>query len=90
MPTVRFTRHLRRFFDGLDTLEVAAATVAEVVDALDDLHPGIRHYVVDERGRLRKHVNIFVGDAMISDREMLSDSVGEDDEIYIMQALSGG
>jgi len=90
MPTVRFTRHLQRYFQTLDTVRVQGTSVAQVVTALDALHPGIRDYVTDERGRLRQHVNIFIGNEMVTDRVALSDVVAEDDELYIMQALSGG
>ena len=66
------------------------ATVAEVLAAGrvgDDL---LRSYVLDEQGRLRKHVNIYVDGALIADRVTLTDPVGPNAEIYVMQALSGG
>jgi molybdopterin converting factor small subunit len=50
----------------------------------------VRDYLVDERGRLRKHVNIFIGDAMVRDRAALSDPIADDAEVFIFQALSGG
>ncbi|HEX4456452.1 MAG TPA: MoaD/ThiS family protein [Polyangia bacterium] len=90
MPHVAFTKHLRRFFPTLEAGDVAGATVREVIAALDQRHPGFASYVVDEAGRLRRHVNVFVGEEPISDREQLSDTVAADDKIFIMQALSGG
>ena len=64
--------------------------MAEVVRELGRVAPGIAFYICDERGRLRQHVNIFVGDERIADREKLSDRVGPDSRIFVMQALSGG
>ncbi|MBN1965577.1 MAG: MoaD/ThiS family protein [Anaerolineae bacterium] len=91
MPSVKFTKHLKRFFPDLRAVEaVEARTAAEVVAALEARHPGLGSYIVDERGALRQHVNIFIGDALIFDRERLSDPVGPDDRVYIFQALSGG
>lgn len=90
MATVRFTRHLKRFFPDLGECEIDAESVAEVLVELDQLHPGIRDYVVDDAGRLRKHVNVFVDGEIVSDRVELSDAVDEQTEVYIMQALSGG
>lgn len=90
MPHVHFTRHLLRFFPTLTEGEVPGATVREVVDALDRRYPGLAAYVVDETGRLRRHVNIFVRDEPICDRETLSDKVSPDDKLFILQALSGG
>ncbi|MDB5034154.1 MAG: molybdenum cofactor biosynthesis protein MoaD [Chlorobi bacterium] len=90
MPSVSFTSHLRKFFPGLAPTTVAGATVAEVVAELDRLHPGLAAYIIDEQGALRKHVNIFISNDLISDRRHLLDRVADDDQIYIMQALSGG
>ncbi len=91
MPYIKFTRHLFRFFPDLgQNVEVEGQTVAEVVAALDRQHPGLAAYIVDEQGSLRRHVNIFVDQALVRDRQRLQDPVSPDDQIYIFQALSGG
>jgi len=90
MPTVRFTYALKRFFPTLREMEIQAATLPELLDEVEAAFPGLKNYVLDERGSLRKHVNIFVNGSLIADREKLSDPIGEDCEVYIMQALSGG
>jgi len=71
-------------------IEAAGATVAEVLAAGlagDDL---LRSYVLDEQGRLRKHVAIYLDGTVIADRLRLSDPVAPQSEIYVLQALSGG
>lgn len=90
MPKVSFTRALKRFYPDLETLQVTASNVAEILDHLNDRHPGLKDYLVDEQGHLRQHVNIFIGDKLIRDKVKLLDSVDDQDEVYIMQALSGG
>jgi hypothetical protein len=90
MPHVSFTRHLKRFFPSLEEGDVPGATVREIIDELERRHPGFRSYVVDETGRLRRHVNVFVGEEPVRDRERLGDPVGGDDKVFILQALSGG
>ena len=90
MPRVAFTRHLQRFFPDLADGEVPGASVREIVDELERRHPGLRSYLVDETGRLRRHVNVFVGEEPIRDREHLGDAVGPADQVFILQALSGG
>lgn len=91
MPRVSFTRHLQVFFPTLKMEEeVPGATVSEVIAELEKRYPGFALYVVDETGRLRRHVNVFVGDEPICDREALSDAVSPSDGIFILQALSGG
>lgn len=71
-------------------IEAAGATVAEVLAAGlagDDL---LRSYLLDEQGRLRKHVTIYLDGVVIADRLRLSDPVEPQSEIYVLQALSGG
>jgi hypothetical protein len=46
--------------------------------------------VLDEQAALRKHMGIIVDGVVLRDRERLSDPVGPDSRIYVMQALSGG
>ena len=90
MARVSFTYALKRFFPGIQTREVDGSSVVEVLRELEAHYPGLSAYIVDDQGRLRKHVNIFVNNALINDKEALSDTVKEGDEIYFMQALSGG
>ena len=90
MATIQFTYALKRFFPGLQKTEIEAETVAQIIAKLHDHYPGLPDYIVEENGSLRKHVNIFVGNDMIQDRKNLTDKIEKDDEIYVMQALSGG
>jgi sulfur-carrier protein len=90
MPVVRFPRHLLSHVSVPQEYKVDGSTVNEIVQNLRNLHPMLCDYIVDEAGSLRKHVNIFVGEQLIRDRQRLSDRVGQDEEVYVMQALSGG
>lgn len=90
MPTVKFTYALRRFFPGLKDTEVSSTNLPELLESVDAHYPGLRSYVVDERGALRKHVLIFIDGEVINDRTALSDKFSENSEIHIMQSLSGG
>ena len=89
MPRLKFTATLARHRDA-PTIQTAGATVREALDTglADD--PFLRAYVLDEQGRLRKHVNIFVDGQKVADRLRLTDPVAPHSEIYILQALSGG
>ena len=90
MALVSFTRHLQRFFPTLEACEVPGSTVREVIDELERRHPGLAFYLVDETGRLRRHVNVFVGEEPVRDRAQLGDAVAPDSRVFILQALSGG
>ena len=90
MATVRFTPALKRFIPDLETQEVPGETVREIIDELEILYPGFRGYILEDHGGLRTHVNIFIDSTVIEDRKELSDAVRSNDEIHILQALSGG
>ncbi|MEM6800471.1 MAG: MoaD/ThiS family protein [Bacteroidota bacterium] len=90
MPKINFTSALKRFFPDLEAEQIEGSNVSEVLENLEKVHPGICDYLIDEQGQLRKHVNIFLDGELIRDREHLMDKVGEKDELFIFQALSGG
>ena len=90
MAKIRFTAALKRFFPNLKELDISGATVAEVIQATEMKYPGIKDYLLDERGAVRQHMNIFVRGELLEDRTTLQDKLQENDEIVIFQALSGG
>ena len=87
---VRFPPHLRRFLELPEVCQATGETVREIVNNLDNQFPGFADYLLHENGEVRQHVNIFLDEKMISDRKELSDSVDDINQIFIMQALSGG
>jgi hypothetical protein len=89
MAAVTFTKNLQRHV-SCPSLTAAGTTVREVLDSVFADNAAVRGYVVDDQGALRKHMAIFVDGRQVSDRRTLTDPVGDDAEIYIMQALSGG
>ena len=89
MPSVSFTQNLQRHVSAPRSF-VEGATVREALDAVFLKNPVLRGYVLDDQGALRHHMVIFIGGRQILDREGLSDPVGADADVYVMQALSGG
>ena len=89
MARVTFTANLQRHV-ATPPMEVAGATVREALEAVFARNSAVRGYVLDDQGRVRKHVTIFVNAVQISDRTKLTDPVPDNSEIWIMQALSGG
>lgn len=92
MPTVEMTQHLYRYFPQLEKrkITVAAGSVAEILDVVNEKAPGFRDYILDEHGVLRRHVKISINDTVVIDRKTLADRVQDDATVYIFQALSGG
>ena len=89
MTQVSFTENLRRHVE-CPPVSVSGATVREVLDAVFADNPVLRSYILDDQGRVRRHVNVFINEERVSDRLKLSDAVGPSDEVFVFQALSGG
>jgi sulfur-carrier protein len=66
------------------------STVRQVLDVVFAEHPRLETYVLDDQRELRKHMRILVNGLAIADRAKQSDAVQPDDEVWVMQALSGG
>jgi molybdopterin synthase sulfur carrier subunit len=89
MPRVVFTANLQRHIEAPPT-EAAGGTVRAALEAVFATNPRLRSYVLDDQGRVRHHVVVFVGGQRIKDPAGLSDPVSESDEIFVMQSLAGG
>lgn len=89
MPTIHLTAHLRRVTPA-GPVRVDAATLGAALDAYFEAAPRARSYILDDQGRLRKHVAVFIDGELLADKGDLGRSVAPNSEIYVMQALSGG
>lgn len=78
---------LRSYTAGEKYVDATGDTLDDLLVDLDRRFPGIRFRVVDEQGRLRPHMRIFVNHAI---EDELSTPIARDDEVVLMQALSGG
>ena len=72
------------------TLEGSPQTVRDALKALSSHSPGVVDRVLDEQGRVREHVNIFVNDSNIRFLNGLDSPVPQGSRILIVAALSGG
>jgi sulfur-carrier protein len=89
MTQVSFTENLRRHIE-CPPVSVSGGTVREVLDAVFADNPMLRSYILDDQGRVRRHVNVFINGDVVADRLRLTDPVGPGDEVFVFQALSGG
>ncbi|MGF6291340.1 sulfur carrier protein ThiS [Paraburkholderia youngii] len=70
--------------------EIDARTLGEALEAVFVAQPRLRGYILDDQGSLRPHLAVFVDGRRVHDREHLSDALGEQSRVYVVQALSGG
>ena len=90
MARVRIPTPLRKYTQGQEAVTVSAATVAALIDALEAQHPGLRERILDEKGGVRRFVNIFVGEDDIRFLKQLDTPVSDTTEISIVPAIAGG
>jgi hypothetical protein len=89
MATIRFTRNIQRHVECPDR-EVEGATLREVLERYFGDNARARGYVLDDQGRLRHHMAVFIDGQQLQDRDGLSDTVAPGAVIDVVQALSGG
>jgi molybdopterin converting factor small subunit len=83
---VRVRGPLRDLAGGEGEHVVEGATVTELLRAFERTHPGAAGWILDERGRVRRHINVFVN----AERAEQDAAVGPGDEVEILPAISGG
>src|SRR5918992_671392 len=86
MATVRLRSPLREVAGGNSALEVEGATLGEVVRRLQEQHPRLIGWILDERGSVREHVKLFVN----GERADLGARVAAADRVDVLGAISGG
>jgi molybdopterin synthase sulfur carrier subunit len=88
--TVRIPTILRTYTDGHAEVSVPGGTLAEVIDQLEADHTGIRARVLDDDGKLRRFVNVYVNDDDVRFAEGLGTAVPENGSVSIIPAVAGG
>ena len=88
--TVRVPTTLRTLTAGASEITVEGATVSEVLDQLEGVHPGFKERLLDGDGKLRRFVNLYVADDDVRFREGLDTAVVEGDTVSIIPAVAGG
>lgn len=88
--TVRIPAPLRKLTRDQEIVEVAGATIGDILSQLDRDFPGLGERICDEKGQVRRFVNIFLNDEDIRFLQEKATPVKEGDEISIVPAIAGG
>jgi molybdopterin converting factor small subunit len=67
--------------------QASGATLADALADLERQYPGIRFRMIDEQGKVRRHIRIFINGEQVND---LAQPLKSTDDVVIVQALSGG
>lgn len=90
MANVRIPTPLRKLTQGQEVVSVPAGTVGELITALEARHPGMKERLLDDKGQVRRFVNIFVNDEDIRFLQQLGTPLGDTTEVSIVPAIAGG
>lgn len=89
MARIEFTPQLRRFVDT-PVVDTAATVLRAGLEAAFASNQRLRGYILDDQGHLRANVVVFIDGHRARDRRWLTDSLGPDSRVHVLQALSGG
>jgi sulfur-carrier protein len=87
---VRIPTPLRKLTNDLELVEVAPGTVAGAITELQRMFPGIAERLIDEKGEVRRFVNVYVNEEDIRFLENQDTKIKDGDEISIIPAIAGG
>jgi adenylyltransferase/sulfurtransferase len=90
MPKILIPTPLRQYVDKKDTVDVAGATVGEVLGALTTQYPDLRKNLYSDEGKLRSFVNVYVNDEDIRYLSKDKTEVRDADTISIVPSIAGG
>ena len=88
--TVRIPTPLRRVTKGSDRVEVDCSNLIECIEALEREFPGMKERLYDEKGELRRFVNVYVNGEDVRFLQGLESALKPGDEVSIVPAVAGG
>ena len=88
--TIHLPAVLRACCAGASKLSLSAPSVRAALEQIEQSHPALYRSVCDETGAVRRHVNLFVNELHMSEREGLDTALAPGDVVTLMPAVSGG
>ncbi len=87
---VRIPTILRTYTGGASEVTADGATLADVLESLEGAYPGIRARVLDDAGKLRRFVNVYVGEEDVRFASGLSTPTPDGAQVSVIPAVAGG
>jgi sulfur-carrier protein len=87
---VRIPIPLRKLTNNEEMVEVNAKNVGEAITELQSRYPGIQERLMDEKGEVRRFVNVYVNEEDIRFLKNQQTPLKDGDEISIIPAIAGG
>ena len=90
MATVRIPSPLRRYTNNQSKVEGNGANIIQLIENLESQYPGVKSRLCDDRGQIKRYVNIFVNGEEIRTLQGDETVVADNDEVSIIPAMAGG
>ncbi len=90
MPTLRVPSQLKYYLDNQTDVALTGETVGDILRELVDQYPKIQSHIFDDKGQVRRHINLFVNKENIRDLKGLGTPVGEHDIVKVVPSVTGG
>lgn len=87
---VRVPTPLRKYTGGSDEVDARGETISGLLNDLEQNYPGIKERIVDDRGQVRRFVNVYVNGDDIRFLNNMETAISDGDNISIVPAIAGG
>ena len=87
---VQLPRPLQDYSEGRDAVMLAGATLQEVLGNLNRRFPGLGHRILDDQGRVRRYIHVFVNDEAVGHRPPEKIALESGDTVHILPSVAGG
>ena len=87
---VRIPTPLRKLTNGQEEVSAKGKSIGELIDALEKASPGMKERRLDETGKVRRFINLYLNDEDIRFKENMETRLKDNDEVSIIPAIAGG
>lgn len=87
---VRIPQPLQKLTGGKEEVEVSASSVKDIIDGLEQSFPGMKERLLDEKGKMRRFINLYVNEEDVRFLQGDATPLKEGDEVSIIPAIAGG
>ncbi len=90
MAVVRIPSPLRRYTNGQSKVKSNGANIGTLIEDLEAQHPGVKSRLCDDKGQIKRYVNVFVNGEEIRTLQGMETAIADKDEVSIIPAMAGG
>jgi sulfur-carrier protein len=90
MPVLQIPGLMKSYVENQTEIPLQGQTIADVLNTLVTRYPTIKTHIMDDKGNIRRHINLFINEDNIKSLNGLETPVQENDKIILLPSISGG